>query len=104
MHRGLLSKLEADEGGGDEEPCAHQLPERKLTRTIVPARIPSRRVMRTGRAELHPRWTPEWLLAQDVDERLASVIRRFRVSSTIHVPIVWAGQPYAVAIFAATGA
>jgi PAS domain S-box-containing protein len=64
---------------------------------------PSRRVLQTGRAELHPRLTPEWLSSQDVDETMASLIRRFRVSSTIHVPIVWAGQPYAVIVFAATG-
>jgi PAS domain S-box-containing protein len=74
-----------------------------LQRDRVPVAAPSRRVMQTGRAELHPRLTPEWLLEQDVHEDLASVIRRFRLTSTIHVPIIWAGQPYAVIVFAATG-
>jgi PAS domain S-box-containing protein len=75
----------------------------ELQRDAVPVAAPSRRVMRTGRAELLSRLTPEWLVAEDVDERMASVVRRFGISSTIHVPIVWAGQPYAVVVFAATG-
>jgi signal transduction histidine kinase len=64
---------------------------------------PSRRVMQTGRAELHAKVTPEWLLEQDVDEPVVALIRRFGVSSTIHVPIVWMGTPSAVIVFAATG-
>jgi PAS domain S-box-containing protein len=75
----------------------------ELIRSGVPTAAPSRRVMRTGRPELLPRLTPEWLIAEDVDERLAAVIRKFGISSTIHVPIVWAGQPYAVIVFVTAG-
>ena len=64
---------------------------------------PSRRVMQTGRSELHPKLTPEWLLAQEMDDELASLIRRFGISSTIHVPIIVAGRPFAVIVFAAAG-
>ncbi len=52
---------------------------------------PSRRVMRTGRSELHPKLTPEWLRAQETDDELAFLIRRFGISSTIHVPIISGG-------------
>jgi PAS domain S-box-containing protein len=75
----------------------------ELQRTAIRVAAPSRRVMRTGRAELHPRLTSEWLVAEDVDEQLAAVVRRFRISSSIHVPIMWAGQPHAVIVFVATG-
>jgi PAS domain S-box-containing protein len=64
---------------------------------------PSRRVARSGRAEYIARLTPEWILSQDVDENLASLIRRFGISSTIHVPIVRAEKPIGVIVFAATG-
>jgi len=67
------------------------------------AATPSRRVLQTGRGEVHPRWTPEWLLAQDLNEAVASLVRRFHVSSTIHVPIQSAGQTLGVMVFAATG-
>ena len=53
---------------------------------------PSRRVMRTGRSELHPKLTPEWLRGQDMDHELASLILRFGISSTIHVPITMGGE------------
>ena len=33
---------------------------------------PSRRVMRTGRSELHPKLTPEWLRAQETDDELGA--------------------------------
>jgi PAS domain S-box-containing protein len=64
---------------------------------------PSRRVMRTGRSELHPTLTPEWLRGQDMDDELALLILRFGVSSTIHVPVTVAGSPNAVIVFAAAG-
>jgi PAS domain S-box-containing protein len=54
---------------------------------------PSRRVMQTGRSELHPRLTPEWLRGQEMDDELAFLIRRFGISSTIHVPIIMGGVP-----------
>jgi PAS domain S-box-containing protein len=76
---------------------------RELQESSIRVGAPSRRVMQAGRAELTPRFTPEWLLAQDVDERMVSLIRRFGISSTIHVPLVLAGQPVAVIVFAATG-
>ena len=52
---------------------------------------PSRRVMRTGRSELHPNLTPEWLRGQEMDDELAFLILRFGISSTIHVPIITGG-------------
>ena len=61
---------------------------------------PSRRVMRTGRSELHPKLTPEWLRGQEADDELASLILRFGIPSTIHVPITLAGRPFAVIVFA----
>jgi PAS domain S-box-containing protein len=64
---------------------------------------PSRRVMRTGRSELSPRLTPEWLRGQDVDDELAFLIRRFGISAAIHVPITIAGSPFAVIVFATSG-
>ena len=64
---------------------------------------PSRRVMRTGRSELHPNLTPEWLRGQDMDDELAFLILRFGISSTIHVPITMAGRPFAVIVFATAG-
>ena len=64
---------------------------------------PSRRVMRTGRSELHPKLTPEWLRGQDMDDELALLILRFGIPSTIHVPIIMAGRPFAVIVFAAAG-
>ena len=62
---------------------------------------PSRRVMRTGRSELHPKVTPEWLRGQEADDELAFLILRFGIPSTIHVPIIMAGRPFAVIVFAA---
>src|SRR5688572_30194373 len=59
--------------------------------------------MQTGRSELHPALTPEWLRLQEVDDEVASLIRRFGISSTIHVPISWAGRPHAVVVFASSG-
>jgi len=64
---------------------------------------PSRRVLQSGRAELHPRWTADWIISQEIDENIASLIRRFHITSTIHVPIVMANQPFGVIVFAATG-
>ena len=64
---------------------------------------PSRRVMRTGRSELHATLTPEWLRGQDMDDELAFLILKFGISSTIHVPITRAGSPFAVIVFAAAG-
>ena len=62
---------------------------------------PSRRVMRTGRSELHPRVTPEWLRAQEADDELVPLIRRFGIPSTIYVPIILGGRPFAVIVFTA---
>src|SRR5262249_19113258 len=64
---------------------------------------PGRRVMRTGRSELHPRLTPEFLRKQEMDAELMSLIERFGISSTIHVPITMGGRPCAVIVFAAAG-
>jgi PAS domain S-box-containing protein len=64
---------------------------------------PSRRVMRTGRSELHPQLTPEWLRGQDMDDELAFLILRFGIRSTVHVPITMAGRPFAVIVFATAG-
>ena len=64
---------------------------------------PSRRVLQSGRPELHERWTADWIMAQEIDENIASLIRRFHISSTIHVPILMANQPFGVIVFAATG-
>jgi len=64
---------------------------------------PSRRVVRTGRSELHPQLTPEWLRGQDMDDELAFLILRFGIRSTIHVPITMAGSPFAVIVFATEG-
>jgi PAS domain S-box-containing protein len=64
---------------------------------------PSRRVMRTGRSELTPKLTPEWLRAQEMDDELLLLIMRFGISSTIHVPIISGGRPFAVIVFAAAG-
>ena len=62
---------------------------------------PNRRVMRTGRSELHPKVTPEWILAQEADDELVPVIRRFGAPSIIYVPIVLWGRPFAVIVFSA---
>jgi PAS domain S-box-containing protein len=64
---------------------------------------PSRRVLQTGRGEVQPKWTADWLVDEDVPEAIASLVRRFHVSSTIHVPLESAGQTVGVMIFAATG-
>ena len=64
---------------------------------------PSRRVLQTGHSELHASLTSEWLRRQEVDDDVASLIRRFGISSTIHVPIGWAGRPVAVIVFASSG-
>ena len=68
---------------------------------VYRAAAPSRRVMRTGRSELHTKLTPEWLRGQEMDDELALLIQRFGISSTIHVPIIMAGRPVAVIVFAA---
>ena len=46
--------------------AVHEL-QRKGTYRVA---APSRRVMRTGRSELHPKVTPEWLLAQGTNDEL----------------------------------
>jgi PAS domain S-box-containing protein len=62
---------------------------------------PNHRAMRTGRSELHPRVTPEWILAQEADDDLVPVIRRFGAPSIIYVPIIMGGRPFAVIAFSA---
>jgi len=64
---------------------------------------PSRRVMQTGRSELHSKLTPEWLREQEMEDELAFLILRFGISSTVHVPIMSSGRPFAVIVFAAAG-
>jgi len=56
-------------------------------------------VIRTGRSELHPKVTPEWILAQEADDDLVPVIRRFGAPSIIYVPIILGGRPFAVIAF-----
>ena len=77
--------------------AAGQELQRKGTYPVADA---SRRVMRTGRSELHPKVTPEWLLAQGTNDEL-----------TPHDSEVWhplahlrpdhlGGRPFAVIAFA----
>ena len=72
--------------------------QRKSTYRVA---APSRRVMRTGRSELHPKVTPEWILAQEADDELVPLIRRFGTPSIIYVPIILGGRPFAVIAFSA---
>ena len=60
----------------------------------------SRRVMRTGRAELHPRVTSEWFFSQGANDALTPLTLKFGVPSIIHVPIILGGRPFAVIVFA----
>jgi PAS domain S-box-containing protein len=60
----------------------------------------SRRAMRTGRSELHPNVTPEWLLAQGANEELTPHLLKFGIPSIIYVPIILGGRPFAVIAFA----
>ena len=62
---------------------------------------PNRRVVRTGRSELHPKVTPEWIHAQEADDELVPLIRRFGTPSIIYVPIIVGGRPLAVIAFSA---
>ncbi len=62
---------------------------------------PSRRVMRTGRSELHPRATDEWLRAQEADDEVLPLARKFGIPSAIFVPIIVGGRPVAVIVFTA---
>ena len=62
----------------------------------------SRRVMRTGRAELHPRVTSEWFSSQGANDALTPLTLKFGVPSIIHVPIILGGRPFAVIVFAST--
>jgi signal transduction histidine kinase len=68
-----------------------------------PVAAPSRRVMETGRGELTSKMTPEWLVEQDVAENVASLLRRYRITSVLHVPIELAGERIGVMVFGATG-
>ena len=70
--------------------------QRKSTYRVA---APNRRVVRTGRSELHPTVTPEWILAQEADDELVPVIRRFGTPSIIYVPIIFGGRPFAVIAF-----
>ena len=72
--------------------------QRKSTYRVA---APSRRVMRTGRSELHPKVTPEWIRAQEADDELVPLIRRFGTPSIIYVPIILGGRPFAVIVFSA---
>jgi signal transduction histidine kinase len=62
---------------------------------------PNRRVMLKGRSELHPKVTPEWIRAQEADDDLVPVIRRFGAPSIVYVPIILGGRPFAVIAFSA---
>jgi len=45
--------------------------------------------------------TPEWVLAQEADDELVPVIRRFGTPSIIYVPINFGGRTFAVIAFSA---
>ena len=62
---------------------------------------PSRRVMQTGRSELHPQVTEEWLRAQEADDEFLPLTRRFGIPSAMFVPIIVRGRPFAVIVFTA---
>jgi len=72
--------------------------QRKSTYRVA---APHRRVVQTGRPELHPTVTPEWILAQEADEELVPVIRRFGSPSIIYVPIIVGGRTFGVIAFTA---
>ena len=72
--------------------------QRKSTYRVA---APHRRVVQTGRPELHPTVTPEWILAQRADEELVPVIRRFGNPSIIYVPIIVGGRTVGVIAFTA---
>ena len=76
--------------------AAVQALQRKGTYRVT---APSRRVMRTGRSELHPKVTSEWLRTQEVDDELVPLFPRFGIHSTIYVPVMMGGQPLAVIAF-----
>ena len=48
--------------------------------------VHARRVLRSGKSELHTSLTPEWLSSEDVDVRVIPLVRRFHVSSPHHGP------------------
>jgi PAS domain S-box-containing protein len=77
--------------------AAGQELQRKGTYPVADA---SRRVMRTGRSELQPKVTPEWLLAQGANDELTPHILKFGIPSIIYVPIILGGRPFAVIAFA----
>ena len=70
--------------------------QRKSTYRVA---APNRRVVQTGRSELHPRVTPEWILAQEADEELVPLIRKFGSPSIIYVPIIMGGRTFGVIAF-----
>ena len=55
--------------------------------------------MRTGRSELHPKVTPEWLLAQGTNDELTPHDSEFGIPSLIYVPIILGGVLFAVIAF-----
>jgi signal transduction histidine kinase/PAS domain-containing protein len=57
------------------------------------------RVLRSGKAEIHPSLTPEWLSTEEVDIRVIPLVRRFRVSSLILIPILVDTEPLGVVVF-----
>jgi signal transduction histidine kinase len=60
---------------------------------------PNRRVLQTGRAELHLTVTPEWIQAQDADEALVPLFQKFGNPSIIYVPIIVGERPFGVIAF-----
>jgi PAS domain S-box-containing protein len=65
------------------------------------ATAPTRRVMQTGRSELHRNVTPEWLHDQGFNDELVIALRRSDIRSVIYVPVLVGGQPVAVMVFTA---
>jgi len=70
--------------------------------TFAPA-APTRRVLHSGRGEVNSRLTADWLLAQELSDDVSALVRRFHISSTIHVPIQEEEHVVGVMVFAATG-
>ena len=70
--------------------------QRKSTYRVA---APNLRVLQTGRSELHPALTPEWISAQDADEELMQLIQRFGTPSIIYVPLILGGRPFGVIAF-----
>jgi PAS domain S-box-containing protein len=76
---------------------------RQMAVSPVPLGAAARRILQSGRAEYHPRLTAEWFHAEEIPEIFASLVRRFRISSLMQIPIALRSEPIGVIAFAATG-